>query len=56
MLKARRFNIVLVDNASKPTKDLDLSASGGTMVHYDGKAVTVKLDDPSGKEDKKQNK
>lgn len=41
MLKNRRFNIVLVskDNA----RALDLGNPQGTMVNYNGKAVTIKL-------------
>jgi alpha-D-xyloside xylohydrolase len=41
MLKARRFNIVLVTpDAPKP---LNLDNPEGTMVQYNGKAVSVKL-------------
>ena len=41
MLKQRRFNVVLVtrDNA----KPLNLDNPEGTMVSYNGKAVSVKL-------------
>ena len=41
MLKTRRFNVVLVTkDAPKP---LDLDSPEGTMVNYNGKAVSVKL-------------
>ena len=41
MLKTRRFNVVLVTkDAPKP---LDLDSLEGTMVNYNGKAVTIQL-------------
>ena len=41
MLKARRFNVVVItrDNA----RELDLENPAGQMVEYNGKQVTVKL-------------
>ena len=41
MLKQRRFNIVLV-TAEHP-QPLNLDNPEGTLVHYNGKALTVKL-------------
>lgn len=43
MLKSRRFNIVLIDSHVSPTSDIDLTVPKGTMVEYNGKAMTVKL-------------
>lgn len=41
MLQRRRFNVVVVSPAK--AQPLDLDAPQGTMVDYDGKAVTVKI-------------
>lgn len=44
MLKSRRFNVVLIDKDTKRTDALNLDKATGTVVEYNGKAVTVKLD------------
>jgi alpha-D-xyloside xylohydrolase len=41
MLKNRRFNIVLITKDAP--KALDLDNPQGTMVQYNGKAMSVKL-------------
>ena len=41
MLRARRFNVVVV-NRDNP-RELDLENPAGLMVEYNGKQVTVKL-------------
>ena len=41
MLKERRFNVVLIDKDN--ARPLNLDNPEGTMIHYDGKEITTKL-------------